>query len=45
MNILKITLKACFFYFCFNCVKISCSLENPNLYDEIKGKQVFGEIL
>ena len=32
-----------FFYFCFKCVKICCSLDNPNLYNEIKDNQVFGE--
>ena len=32
------------FNFCYNCIKVYCSLENPKEFDEIEGKQVFGEI-
>ena len=32
------------FNFCYNCIKVYCSLDDPKEFDEIKGKQVFGEI-
>ena len=33
-----------FFSFCKYCEMIKCSLDNPNYYDELKDKKVFGEI-
>ena len=33
-----------FFSFCKGCKKVKCCLDNPNSYDELKGKKVLGEI-
>ena len=33
-----------FFSFCKCCKMVKCSLDNPNYYDELKGKKTFGEI-
>ena len=44
MNIWKMTLIACFLCFCYNWIKVCCSLDNPKQYDRIKGKRVFDEI-
>ena len=32
-----------FFSFCKTCKKLKCSLDNPDYFDELKSKKVFGE--
>ena len=32
-----------FFSFCKTCKKLECSLDNPDYFDELKSKKVFGE--
>ena len=32
------------FNFCKCCKMVKCFLDDPNYYDELKGKKVFGEI-